>query len=178
MKTFFTTIAVISVFLLSACTSNRRISSKGLPFIQLGESMPAEGLNSLNEHSVKDTLFDEGGYQWRATILEYETGRVWIEEDFLRKGKVNRIRVETPYFQGKKHISVGMSFKELKALKNDWNIFYLSQYGVIDVSSDSKFTIHYLLEDPSYVPDDTEQVLVPLEKVRDDAKIVAIVIMK
>ena len=162
---------------LASCAARKRINDKGLKYIQLGDPMPKEGLNRFKGHSVRDTIYDEGGYRWRAMILAYKDGDVYIEEDFLGEKKVNRIRVESAELNVNKEIAVGMSFGELKTRANDWDILYLDAYGLLDVTSLSNYHIHYLIKDEDIPAARFEKEKIEPNDISDSAIIVGIVIM-
>ena len=170
---------IIGCFLcfLASCAASKRISEKGLKFIKLGDPMPAEGLKRYKGHAVRDTTYDEGGYRWRAVIMDYKDGEVYIEEDFLGEKKVNRIRVESAKLSVNKEIVVGMSFGELKTRANDWDIIYLYSYGLLDVTSVSSYHIHYLIKDEKTPAKQYEKEKIEPDDINDDAKVIGIVIM-
>lgn len=137
----------LSLILILACNGPTKITQKGLAYARLGEQMPTKGLTELAGLSARDTLYDEGGFQWRALILNYGNGEVFIEEDFGQQGLINRIRIETPSLKASKNRLVGMSWSALLPMKNNWDAIYLVNYGVWDVVSASQNRIHYLLEE-------------------------------
>ncbi len=79
-----------------ACSGPSKITKKGLSYAKLGDPMPQEGISQLNGLIARDTLYKEGGFQWRALILSYGEEEIFIEEDFGRQGMINRIRIESP----------------------------------------------------------------------------------
>ena len=159
--------SIAAVVLLVSCGGSKKISRSGLKYIQIGDPMLKEGMDHLKGHAARDTIFNEDGYIWRAVILKYNTGKVYVEEDFFEKKVVNRIRIETPDLISRKTIKVGMNFADLKALGDDWEIVYLDSYRVFDVASIDFPSIHYLVKASS----------VTREQPEDTAKIVSIVVM-
>jgi hypothetical protein len=158
---------MIAAILLISCGGSKKITGNGLKYVRIGDPMLEEGLDKLKGRAVRDTIFNENGYIWRASILKYKTGKVYIEEDFFEKHTVNRIRVETPDLVSRKTITVGMNFSDLQSLGDDWEITYLESYGVFDVASIDYPSVHYLVK-----ASDSSQT-----QPGADAKIISIVIM-
>ena len=160
---------MIAPLLFFGCGGAKKISGGGLKYVNIGDVMPPEGLNQIKGHAVRDTIFNEDGYIWRALILKYKTGKVYVEEDFFNQNLVNRIRIETPDLVSRKSITIGMNFGELKTLGDDWDVNYLESYGFFDVASIDYPSIHYLIKSNINTKDS--------EKLENDAKIVSIVVM-
>lgn len=141
--------------------------------------MPKTGTTELAGYSAQDTLYEEGGFRWRALILSYgaqkDTKGIFIEEDFGQQGLINRIRVETPGLKVGKNRQVGMSWMDLSNLGNNWDAIYLKDYGVWDVIAKSKGRIHYLIEEKR----DTSTIdfEAGVSSISKDAKVTAIVVM-
>lgn len=173
MRTLFLVFSLI--FFLVACNGPSKITQKGLAYAKLGDAMPAKGTETLAGLPARDTLYDEGGFQWRALILTAGAEEIFIEEDFGKQGLINRIRVESPSLTVGKKKYVGMSWLDLSKLGKKWDAFYLANYGVWDVISQSQNRIHYLLEekrDTSIIDLDAD-----VRNILDEAKVKAIVIM-
>ncbi|MEM6804717.1 MAG: hypothetical protein AAF696_25190 [Bacteroidota bacterium] len=165
----------IAALVLSACTSTNKITEKGLAFAKLGDPMPEKGLEAYGGNAVRDTAYDEGGFQWRALIVSYPEGEVFIEEDFGGQALINRIRVETPDLKVNKKLEVGMLWKELLPLKKNWDAVYLSDYQVWDVVFPRKGRIHYLIEEEREL--NQTDIEKGYKKISMEAKLRAIVIM-
>lgn len=137
--------------------------------------MPQQGISQLNGLLARDTLYKEGGFQWRALILSYGGEEVFIEEDFGRQGLINRIRIESPELTAGKNRKVGMSWMALSKLGKNWDAIYLKNYGVWDVISSSQNRIHYLLEEKR------DTALIDLNggisSISQESKVSAIVVM-
>lgn len=167
------------ILLSTACSSPSKITQKGLSFARLGEPMPTRGTTELEGYPARDTLYDQGGFQWRALILsgrnEKSGEEIFIEEDFAQQGLINRIRIESPGLKVGKNKKVGMSWIDLSALGKNWDAFYLKEYGVWDVIAKSKDRIHYLLEEKR----DTATIDFEggVSSISNDAKVTAIVVM-
>lgn len=159
------------------CSSSKLIRGNGLKYLQLGDPMPEIGTVKIKGHAVRDTVFNEGGYIWRASILKYDKGKVYVEEDFLGKGIVNRIRIESPELIARKTVSVGMPIISLKTISEDWEVTYLADYELLDVVSVSYPTIHYLIKETKIPESSFEEKEHSINDLSDDAKIVAIVVM-
>ena len=165
----------IAALVLSACTSTNKITEKGLSIAKLGGPMPTKGLAEYGGNAVRDTAYDEGGFQWRAMIVSYPEGEVFIEEDFGGQGLINRIRVETPDLKVSKNVEVGMLWKDLLPLKKNWDAIYLDAYQVWDVVFPGKRRIHYLIEEERELDQATIQR--GYKEIAKEAKLRAIVIM-
>ncbi len=159
------------------CVGPREISSKGLVYAKIGAEMPQKGAKRLKGHAVRDTLFDQDGYQWRASVLKYKRGKVYIEEDFLGEGKVNRIRIETPELLFNKQYSVGMPLESLKELAEEWSVYYLEDYKLLDLTTAEFPEIHFLIHEEGYEPDGRAEQDIQLKDLTNTSKIVAIVVM-
>lgn len=165
----------IAACVFSACSSTSKITEKGLAFSKLGDPMPAQGLEDYGGNPVRDTTYDEGGFQWRALILSYPEGEVFIEEDFGGQALINRIRVETPDLKVSKNVEVGMLWKELLPLRKKWDAIYLSDYQVWDVVFPGKSRIHYLIEEEREL--DEAAIERGYKEIAKEAKLRAIVVM-
>ncbi|MEL6675888.1 MAG: hypothetical protein AAFR61_27015 [Bacteroidota bacterium] len=170
-------IGLLCMGLLSACGAGSQITERGLKYVKLGDPMPEAGLNRWKGHAVTDTLFDEGGFSWRGMVLKYREGQVLIEEDFLKQGTVNRIRVESPQLNVKKTIAVGNTVADLLPLAKDWDVLYLADYGLLDVTSLSDYHIHFLIRDTENKQELFEKEGLKLQELSPSAQIVSIVIM-
>ena len=139
--------------------------------------MPQEGQKRLKGHAIRDTVFNEGGYTWRASILKLPKGKVYLEEDFTGTNTVGRIRIQTPVLKFQDAHSVGMPAKELSALSKGWYAFYLEDYGLLDFSCDEFPQLHFLVKDTEYPADPTKNAEIRLKDLTNTSKIVAIVVM-
>ncbi len=121
------------------------LKDNGFRGVQLGNDF--ESVQNLNwkAGAKRDTLFNEGGYQWRGVILETENGLVLVEESFYGEKKVNRIRVESDKFRTKFDIMVGDPVSSLQQLPGDWVLIPLPEYEKLDISSEAHPTFHFLI---------------------------------
>ena len=161
---------------LISCQAHKELVPKGLKFAQIGEEMIAPDTYKLKGKYLRDTLFQEEEYTWRAAVLDYPTGKVYIEEDFYGQNRINRIRVEAGQFSFRKELFPGMSIAELKQLPWQWEISYLEAYGVWDLHSTAFPRLHLL------VPVDTPSISDPfaissLDQLADKLAIRALVFL-
>ncbi|MDX2248588.1 MAG: hypothetical protein SF052_17515 [Bacteroidia bacterium] len=141
---FFLTLIGVSVM---GCTGSKNLRDNGLSYLKLGDPMPREGTVLLKGHSVRDTMFHEQDFIWRASVIKYGKGRVYVEDDFLQTGKVNRIRIQTPELRAQKLIHVGMTFGDLQAMDETWDIAWLEDYQLLDIISIDHPSVHYLIRE-------------------------------
>ena len=139
---FFSLILLFSHFSIS-CTPKDAITPKGIKIAHLGKEMPPDG-NQYAGYRMRDTAFNEEGFQWPALILETGEGEIWLEGDFEDGKSINRIRVETPELWYKKKIHVGSSLAELQKLGGDWVATYIRKYGKIDIYVKG---VHFLVDE-------------------------------
>lgn len=171
---------LLMMTLLASCTGSKVISSEGLPYAQLGEPMPAPDAASLGGHRLRDTLFQAGGYEWRAAIVDYgKKGKVYLEDGFWGEGKVNRIRVESPKFrlENAEQVRVGMDWEALQPLGKDWQVVYLADYGLLDAFSETFPHLHFLIRDAQQSPEALAAEEILAGQVSADASVAAIVLM-
>lgn len=170
-------LVVLLSHFLYGCIGPKEINHKGLKYAQIGMKMPEEGIKRLKGHAVRDTVFNQDGYRWRASILKYRKGKVYLEEDFTGGDTVGRIRIHTPELQFKKEFSVGMAAKDLRGLTGDWYAYYLNDYQLLDFSSDQFPEIHFLVQDPKYAGKEAIEAEIQLNDLTNTSKVVAIVVM-
>ena len=171
---------LLPLLFLAACSGSKTISSRGLPYAQLGQSMPASGAASLGGRQLRDTLFREGEYEWRAAIVDYGSkGKVYLEDGFWAEGMINRIRVESPKFRvkGAEKIRVGMSWEEVRPQGQAWQMIYLPDYGLVDVFSDEFPRMHFLIRESRLSPEALEDPAMQADSLSPNAAIRAIVLM-
>lgn len=130
---------------LISCQAHKELVPKGLKFAQIGEEMIAPDTHKIKGKYLRDTLFQEEEYTWRAAILDYPTGKVYIEEDFYGQNRINRIRVEASQFSFRKELFPGMSLAELRQLSWQWEMTYLEAYQVWDLTSQAFPRLHLLV---------------------------------
>lgn len=162
---------------LSACTGSKNLKDNGLSYLRLGDPMPPAGIFKLKGHAVRDTMFHQESFIWRASIIKYGEGHVYVEEDFLRNGKINRIRVQTPELRVQKEIRVGMTFAALLSMEENWDIAWLSEYELLDIISIDHPSVHYLIRDKEKASGYFLKEKILPQDVTPEAPIVAIVIM-
>lgn len=163
------------VFALFSCKARKEISLQGLSFVELGDEMPEKGRKKWKGKAVKDTLFKEEGYSWRAVVVEYKNGQVWIEEDFLGEHMVNRVRVETSDLTFRDSISVGKPVSILHSIPVPWFLLYLPAYDLWDISSEELPSLHFLVKPTNEHTTHLENPV--LTDLNADSPILSIVIM-
>jgi hypothetical protein len=104
---------------------------------------------------IKDTLYIQGGYQWRGQELALTDGSmVYLEGNFVDEGDpgnqlpisiVNRIRVESSQYETVEGIKVGMPFSELKQkLSEDQYVaIYIPSVGMVDITLPELSGLHF-----------------------------------
>jgi hypothetical protein len=148
-----------------------------LKYIRLGDPFPEEGLARYKGFHARDTLFFEGEYSWRAIVLEYPEGSVYLEEDFFGGQTLNRIRVETPALHFRKTIRVGDPVERLTELRAKWSLTWIPDYNRIDIYSPLFPHIRFLaLPEMKDGASETEPDL-DIRMLRPEARIISIVIM-
>lgn len=162
---------------MMGCVGLKKIEPDGLSYLTIGEAMPEPGIRRLKGLSVRDTLYEADGFQWRASILRYPHGKVYVEEDFFGNGTVNRIRIESPDLKFKRQFSVGMEVVQLQKLASSWNIYYLDDYQLLDVSASNYPEIHFLVQDQALLQRRPEEDTLSLEDLNPQARVRAIVVM-
>lgn len=128
-----------------SCQQHKELVPNGLKFVQVGDPMIPANKYKLKGKYLRDTVFQEEGYTWRAAILDYPTGKVYIEEDFYGRNIVSRIRIEASQLMFRQELCAGMSLEELKSLPWQWEVFYLENYKVWDLSSEAFAGLHLLV---------------------------------
>ncbi len=168
--TFFCVLTLSTV----GCAGEKAITSQGLKHIEIGSDMPEPDNRQFRSVSFRDTLIQEGGYEWTARILEYQDGEVWVESDFFGDNLVNRLRIESPSLQvkGKGKLRVGSTAAELKALHPRWQASWLEEYGYYDVIDPQQIQIHYLFPAPEDAHHDPG-----IGELADTARVEVIVVM-
>jgi hypothetical protein len=118
---------------------------------------PLDELEFEAEVKIKDTVFTQGGYQWRGKeIILADGSSVHLEGNFVDEGDpanqlevstVNRIRVESPLYQTPEGIKVGLSFGELKALIDEEQIvaIYIPSAKMVDLTVPEVSGLHFNL---------------------------------
>ena len=170
---FFWSFLLLSI----GCIGPKEINSNGLKYARLGMKMPEEGQKRLKGHAIRDTVFNEGGYQWRASILKFPKGKVYLEEDFTGTNTVGRIRIEAPALSFKKAYGVGTPAGNLGDLSDEWFAYYLRDYELLDFSSNEFPGLHFLVRDTKYTGEQAGDVEIQLKDLTNTSKIVAIVVM-
>ncbi len=173
--------ALAVVFLMALTLSNCSgkkvlITSKGLHSIKLGDQLPPAGANSLKGVSLRDTLLEDQEYTWRAALMEYSKGLVYLEEDFSRGEILNRIRVETPELKLKNGLRVGKTVEDLQKINGEWYINPLTEFEVFDFYTKLFPNIHFLVSDEKTDMSDPNWENYKMEMFNPEAPIVAIVI--
>ena len=77
-----------TLFFVMSCRDSKTLFQNGLSYAHLGDVMIPAGMGHFKGHAVRDTICSENDYQWRAAVLKYPNGNVWIEEDFFGEGIV------------------------------------------------------------------------------------------
>ena len=140
-------ILAISAIMMS-CAGRKRISTAGIYQAQIGQEMPAAGLDNLKGVAAEDTLFSEGEYEWRVIKMKYNKGHVFVEEDFYGSDRVSRIRVETPELKMRNGLRVGMTVEDLRKKNSQWIISPIPNFGLWDFYSREFPRIHFVVDAP------------------------------
>lgn len=146
-------LSLAMVIALTGCTSRRMISPTGLAYARIGGTMPAPGDFKVKGHAVRDTVFEDGRYEWRVAQVRYAEGMVYVEEDFYGSGKISRIRVETGQLRLRNGLQTGKTVAELSAISDDWYISPMPKYGLFDFYSRLFPRTHFVVDAPG-VPTD------------------------
>lgn len=131
---------------LGACKGPYQIRDNGLSYLSLGAPMPETGTVRLKRLPVRDTVFLQDDFTWRASIIKYPQGKVYVEADFLGQEQVNRIRIQSPDLQLDKVYRVGAPIQSLSNWAEEWDVSYLDAYSVFDLVAIDRPNIHFLVQ--------------------------------
>ncbi len=134
------------------------------------------GIGKLKGHAVRDTLCSENEYQWRASILKYKEGKVWIEEDFFGGNMINRIRIETPEIILRNGMRVGMPISALLESNSEWFVSPMPIYQKFDFYSRLLPGYHFVVDEPGHAMDSENYEDYPPSSFNPNSKVVAIVV--
>lgn len=137
-------IALLSGMVGMGC-SPYLLKDNGFRGVQLGNDFESVQNLKWKNGTKRDTLFREGGYEWRGVLLEAEDGAVLVEEGFFGEEKINRIRVESDKFRTKFDIKVGDPVSRLQQIPVEWILIPLPEYGKVDISSEAHPSFHFLV---------------------------------
>lgn len=165
---------IVSLFLLVAgsCMSARTIKSTGLKGLALGEPMPEEHVTRLLGHPAHDSVIEQGGYNWRAMVIEHPSGSVLVESDFSNQDVINRIQIMASDLRFQKNITVGSTVASLDQLGGKWYISHLTDFGKVDITVQG---LHFLIADDFVQKGESESL--SKNSIPRDAPIVSIVLM-
>ncbi|MEM7035762.1 MAG: hypothetical protein AAF570_02210 [Bacteroidota bacterium] len=168
--------ALLAMVVLVACAGRKKmIRSSGLHAIKLGDALPAPGTKALKGVALRDTLLEDGEYTWRASMMQYKNGPVYLEEDFYRSEQLNRIRIETPDLKLRNGLRVGKTVSDLVEVGGEWFVSPLPRFKLFDVYSRKFPRVHFLVDAPGNALDkDFEEY--SLDQFDPGSKIVAIVV--
>ena len=162
---------------LASCAGKKHVIGKnGLHAIKLGDDLPPPGTESLKGVPLRDTLFEDSSYTWRASIMEYKEGTVYLEQDFFGTEALNRIRIHTPELKLKNGLRVGKTVADLKKVKAEWYISPLVEYNVFEFYTQVFPTFHFLVSAPGADMSEQDWRKYSMDSFQDDARIVAIVL--
>ena len=154
------TLLLAALFTLANCSGRKKlITNNGIHAIKLGDQVPPRGTEELKGISLRDTLLEDNDYQWRAALMEYKKGLVYLEEDFFGSEDLNRIRIETPELHLKNGLRVGKTVGDLREVQPSWYISAYPDFGVFEFYSRKFPQIHFLVA--------TEQVSLDAEVVEE-----------
>ena len=173
---YFFLLLFVGISLVGCAGKKTMITSNGLHGIKLGDQLPAVGTESLKGVSLRDTLLEDKDYTWRAALMEYTDGLVYLEEDFSRGETLNRIRVETPELKLKNGLRVGKTVGDLQKIKGEWYINPLTDFEVFDFYTRLMPNIHFLVADAKTDMSDPDWKNYKMDMFDPEAQIVAIVI--
>lgn len=170
-------IPLVVLALFSACVpASKTIRSDGLKAIRLGDELPAEGTPKLRKIALRDSMIEEGEYTWRAVLMEYREGLVYLEEDFYGSGELSRVRVETPELRLKNGLRVGDSVADLQSKSNKWYIVPLPEYRLFDFYSRTFPRLHFIVDDPARGMEEEDWKAFQIDQFAPGARIVAVVV--
>jgi hypothetical protein len=175
MRSALLPVFLITMLLCSCKAPENLITSRGIPFYNLGEPFSGAGVILSAYGEVRDTVFQEGDYTWNAVIVPQEQGRIIIEDDFESSGTVNRIRVETPDLQLRRGIRVGDPITKLQRISGKWFVNYYPEIRTYSLYNRKFPNTHFLVGDPVFKPGS-----MPMDHIANislSARIRAIVIM-
>lgn len=138
-------ISLLLSSLLGMGCSPYLLTDNGFRGVKLGNDFEEVEDLKWKAGAKRDTLFNEGGYQWRGIVLETESGTVLVEESFFGEEKINRIRVESDKFRTKFDIMIGDPVSSLQKLPGDWVLVPLPEYEKLDISSEAHPSFHFLI---------------------------------
>lgn len=161
----------------TGCAAKKKmITPSGLYGIKLGDRLPPIEANEFKGVPLRDTILEDQDYSWRAALMSYEEGLVYLEEDFSNGDILNRIRVETPELKLKNGLRVGKTVADLQKIKGEWFISPLQDFGVFDCYSRSFPNTHFLIPDKGMDTSDPNWQKYRIEMLDPTAPIQAIVI--
>lgn len=136
--------------------SQYTICEFGLTYIGI-LGFPLDELKFEENIEVQDTLYTQGGYQWRGKELELEDGsKIFLEGNFVDEGdpanqlpvsSVNRIRVESPLYKTVDGVQVGQTFGALKATLSEEKMvaIYIPSAKMVDLTLPESSGLHFNL---------------------------------
>lgn len=158
----------------AGCFPRHQIRTSGLKGLALGKPMPEKNIMRLIGYPAHDSVIEEGGYTWRAYVVELPEGHVLVESDFFQQETINRIQVYAPALTFQKTIQVGSTVADLAPLKKPWTVTHLPDFERVNIAAGGlQFLIsdHFLTEEQKQLPQ------IPLEQIPPNAPILGIVIM-
>lgn len=165
-------LAMVLFLAIGSCTSARTIKSTGLKGLKLGDPMPEEHITRLLGHPAHDSLIEEGGYAWRAMVVEHPSGMVLVESDFSNQDIINRIQIMASDLRFQKRIAVGSRVASLDELGGRWYISHLADYGKVDIAIQG---LHFLIADDFLLS--TDEKIISKDRIPRDSPILSIVLM-
>lgn len=170
-------VALALLVFCAACKGPYLIHKDGLAFVEIGDPMPARDLEWYHGFPIGDTLFSENGFEWQGANIQLDSGLLILESDFEGNQTVNRIRIESPELYSRRKLRVGMQVSDLRTKGRNWQIYYLENYDLVDISARRRPSIHYLISEPKLSPARLKDPGLKLDVLSPEAKIVAIVVM-
>ncbi len=166
------------------------IQSQGLSFVNLGQ--PLNELDTIvpDLGILQDTLVYDQDYVLATRTLTLDDGVVVVEGEYIDENKVNngiiasssvnRVRIESPRFQTRNGLSVGMSVRDLKQMfpEEEFYINPIIGYDALDISGVFNTHIHYLVSDPGNELARSKQEGMSLDDLPAEAPFFAIVLMR
>ena len=132
--------------------STRTIKNAGLKGVEIGAEMPDASITKLLGHYTYDTIIEEGGYSWRAMVINHPSGRVLVESDFSNQDIINRIQIMATDLRYQRKISVGSTVADLDQLAGPWYITHIPAYHRVDLTVQG---LHFLISD-DFIDSDNE----------------------
>jgi len=170
-------ICLIGMLFVIGCRNTSDIRQTGLRYVEIGSALPDVGEKEWFGMPIRDSLITEGDYSWRVVVMPYKEGQILFEENVFDRTLLTRIRIETGDLSFRKDIRVGSTVEDLRSSFKKWEVFYMAEYELFDLSLRRYPSIHFLVQDKERAKNLTELELVTIEQLASEAKVLSIVIL-